>query len=515
MKKNDTIQLAITDMGVNGEGIGKAEGYTFFVKNAVIGDKVSAVITKMNKGYGYAKTLQVLKASPDRVDPPCPEAARCGGCQIMELSYPAQLRYKEQKVRNNLERLGGLDLTTFEFLPIIGMDSVNAADAQQVDGLTGRVPLHYRNKMQYPFGRTSEGRIVTGFYAGRTHYLIETDNCPVALPGDEKIRQAVCSFAERNGLSVYDEESGKGLLRHLLIRRGSATGQVMVCLVINGDCLERESAEKSTASREKNNALEQQLVDKLQEADSAICSICLNINKEKTNVILGKTIRCLCGEPYIEEEITCGPETTDNRGTLRFRISPLSFFQVNTKQTEKLYSTALSFADLKGDETVWDLYCGTGTISLFVAGVAKKVIGVEVIPAAIENAKENARLNGIDNADFLCGRSEELFPEAVLQNNEPADVVILDPPRKGCDAKLLDAIRKVGPEKIVYVSCDSATLARDLKILTGTEPAEGNSGTGMDGKADAIYKVEKVQPVDMFPNTIHCEAVVLMTRRTD
>lgn len=469
MKKNETIELSITDMGVNGEGIGKTDGYTFFVKNAVIGDTVSAVITKMKKGYGYAKMLKVLNASPDRVDPPCPEAARCGGCQIMELAYPAQLTFKEQKVRNNLERLGGLDLSSFAFLPIIGMDEES-------------VPLHYRNKMQYPFGRNADGRIVTGFYAGRTHYLIETDNCPVALPGDEKIRQAVCAFAERNGLSVYDEESGKGLLRHLLIRRGSATGQVMVCLVINGDDL---------GSME----TEQAFVAAMKETDPAICSICLNSNQEKTNVILGKTLRCLCGEPYIEEEITCGG------GTLRFCISPLSFFQVNTKQTEKLYGTALSFADLKGDETVWDLYCGTGTISLFVAGAAKKVIGVEVIPAAIEDAKENAGRNGIRNADFLCGRSEELFPEAVRQKNEPADVVILDPPRKGCDAKLLEAIRKVAPGKIVYVSCDSATLARDLKILTGADDREG-----------AIYNIEKVQPVDMFPNTVHVETVVLMSR---
>ena len=470
MNKNDRIELTITDMGVNGEGIGKKEGYTFFVKNAVIGDTVSAVITKMKKGYGYAKTLQVLSPSPDRIDPPCPEASRCGGCQIMELSYPAQLKYKETKVKNNLERIGGLDMSSFEFLPIIGMGE--------------EVPLHYRNKMQYPFGCTAEGRIVTGFYAGRTHYLIETKNCPVALQGDEKIRQAVCSFAEQNALSVYDEETGTGLLRHLLIRRGYATGQVMVCLVINGD-------ELGTLE------LERAFIAALKEADPAIRSISLNINKEKTNVILGKTLRCLSGERYIEEKITCGKEL------LRFQISPLSFFQVNTLQTEQLYGTALSFADLKGDETVWDLYCGTGTISLFLSKSAKKVIGVEVIPAAIEDANENAWLNGIDNAQFLCGKAEELFPEAVLQENLPADVVVLDPPRKGCDAKLLDAIRKVGPEKIVYVSCDSATLARDLKILTGGDPS---------WKDGASYQLKKVQPVDMFPHTVHVESVVLMIK---
>ena len=461
--------MTITDMGVNGEGIGKSEGYTFFVKNAVMGDEVSAVITKMKKGYGYAKMTEVLASSADRITPPCPEAGRCGGCQIMELSYPAQLVYKEKKVKENLERIGGLDLSGFDFLPIIGMGCETSA-----------VPLHYRNKMQYPFGLSSGGCIVTGFYAGRTHYLIETENCPVALPGDGKIRKAICDFAEENVLPVYDEESGNGLLRHLLIRRGSATGQVMVCLVINGDGL--------------GKGLEQQFVKRLRNADPAICSICLNINKEKTNVILGKMIRCLYGEPYIEEEITCS--AGNSAGTLRFCISPLSFFQVNTVQTEKLYSTVRSFADLHGDETVWDLYCGTGTISLFLAGACRKVIGVEVIPAAIDDANENARRNGIDNAEFLCGRSEAIFPEAVLQQHLPADVVILDPPRKGCDAKLLDAICKVGPERIVYVSCDTATLARDLKILTETS-----------------YQVEKVQPVDMFPNTVHVETVVCLSNK--
>lgn len=475
MKKNDKIQLTITDMGVNGEGIGKTEGYTFFVKNAVIGDTVSAVVTKMKKGYGYAKTQNVLIASPARVEPPCPEAARCGGCQIMELSYPAQLQYKEQKVRNNLERIGGIQLEEVEVFPIIGMDSD---------------PIRYRNKMQYPFGHTADGRIVTGFYAGRTHYLIETENCPVALPGDDIIRHAVCEFAMQHALPVYDEESGTGLFRHLLIRRGAATGQVMVTLVINGD-------ELGTLE------MEREFVAALKKADPAICSICLNTNKEKTNVILGKTLRCLDGRPYIEEKITCKDKE------LCFRISPLSFFQVNTIQTEKLYGTALSFAEQQGDETVWDLYCGTGTISLFLAGAVKEVIGVEVVPAAIEDANENAGLNGIENAEFLCGKAEELFPAAVLEENLPADVVILDPPRKGCDAKLLDAIRKVGPQKIVYVSCDSATLARDLKILTGRADGEATD----DDAHRHSYTVEKVQPVDMFPNTVHVETVVLLSRK--
>ena len=466
MKKNDRIQLKIIDMGVNGEGIGKTEGCTFFVKNAVIGDTVSAVVTKLKKGYGYAKMLEVQTPSSDRVDPICPVAEKCGGCQIMQLSYPAQLQYKEKKVRENLTRIGGIDLSTCQFDPIIGMDA--------------EVPCAYRNKMQYPLGRSTEGKVISGFYAGRTHYLIGTDHCPVSLPGEDAVRKAVCAFADAQGLSVYDEETGKGLLRHLLIRQGYATGEIMVCLVINGDSLGNEKREQA-------------FVDALRKTDPHICSICLNINTEKTNVILGKEIRCLYGEPYITDALSCG---IDAKKSLQFRISPQSFYQVNSAQTEKLYQKALEFADLNGDETVWDLYCGIGTISLFLAGHAEKVIGVEIVPPAIENAKENADLNGITNAEFLCGRSEEIFPEAAEEKAFRADVVILDPPRKGCDRALLDAIRKVGPEKIVYVSCDSATLARDLKILTGGEDASLHR-----------YQVEKVQPVDMFPNTVHVETV--------
>ncbi|MBR5930628.1 MAG: 23S rRNA (uracil(1939)-C(5))-methyltransferase RlmD [Lachnospiraceae bacterium] len=484
MKKNDRIQLKITDMGVNGEGIGKTEGCTFFVKNAVIGDTVSAVVTKLKKGYGYAKMQEVLEPSPDRVKPACPAAESCGGCQIMQLSYPAQLQYKEKKVRENLTRIGGIDLTSCQFDPIIGMDT--------------DVPLCYRNKMQYPLGRNADGKTISGFYAGRTHYLIGTENCPVALPEGDRIRRAVCEFADAQEISIYDEEIGEGLLRHLLIRQGYATGEIMICLVING---------KSLGSEKK----EQAFVEALLAADSNVRSICLNINKEKTNVILGREIRCLYGEPYITDALSCG---TGGEGaaekSLQFRISPQSFYQVNSAQTEKLYQKALEFADLKGNETVWDLYCGIGTISLFLAEHAAKVVGVEIVPPAIENAKENARLNGIANAEFFCGLAEEIFPRAAEDNDFRADVVILDPPRKGCDRSLLDAIRKVGPEKIVYVSCDSATLARDLKILTGGAEEEATSGNNV---LPHSYKVEKIQPVDMFPNTVHVETVVLMTRQ--
>ncbi|MCQ2530254.1 MAG: 23S rRNA (uracil(1939)-C(5))-methyltransferase RlmD [Lachnospiraceae bacterium] len=496
MNKNDIIELNITDIGVNGEGIGKFEGCTFFVKDAIIGDTVQAVITKVKKGYAYAKMLKILEPSEKRINPICPVAFRCGGCQIMQMSYASQLEFKEKKVRGNLERLGGIsfaedagaDVLAAEgptFYPIIG---ANMAEGESV-------PTQYRNKMQFPIGKNKEGAIVTGFYAGRTHYIIETEKCLASRPEDNKILAAVRAFAQEHQLSTYDETIGKGLLRHVMIRNGFSTGQVMVCLVINGDTLE-----KGSRCDAKDRDLEKKLVEHLLAVEPKIASICLNINKENTNAILGRKNICLYGKEYITDEIVCG------EGALQFQISPLSFFQVNSAQTSKLYGKALEFADLKGEENVWDLYCGIGTISLFLAGKAKKVYGVEIVPEAIEDAKNNARLNGIENAEFFCGKSEEVFPQLAnlpdeQGENRSADVVVLDPPRKGCDKILLDKIMEVGPEKIVYVSCDSATLARDLKILTSDE------------EANYTYTVEKVQPVDMFPNTVHVETVALLVKK--
>lgn len=501
IKKNDKIKLKITDMGVDGEGIGKYyetpdNGMTFFVKNAVIGDEVSALVTKVKKGYGYAKTLEILTASKDRVKPACEMAERCGGCQIMQLSYEAQLRFKENKVRNNIERLGGIKCG--EYLPILGME--------------GRELLRFRNKMQFPVGRNKEGRVITGFYAGRTHYIIETHDCLVSPDVNSRILEAFRGYVEEEGLSTYDEESGRGLIRHVLIRNGFYTGQIMVCIVINGD---------------KEDLNTDKLVDAITGIDILehwrIASISLNINKEKTNVILGSKVVNIYGSSYIEEKIiSSDPEMEP----LLFKINPLSFFQTNPFQTNKLYDTALEFAHLTGNETVWDLYCGAGTISLFLAQKARKVYGVEIVPEAIEAAKENAVRNGIANAKFYCGKSEVIFPEMVLRGNklqsglsagdnntgewcqgcgnggseyEP-DLVVLDPPRKGCDAVLIEAIRQVAPDRIVYVSCDSATLARDLKLLCDVEAA------------DSCYKVEKVRAVDMFPHTGHVECVVLLSK---
>lgn len=447
MKKNDLIEITVSDISVSGEGIGKVDGYTFFVKDAIIGDTVRAVITKMNKGYGFAKTLEVVSPSDIRVEPKCKEARRCGGCQIQCMSYQAQLDFKRKKVRDNLVRIGGFK--NVKVNETVGMEE----------------PFLYRNKAQYPVGRNKDGRIIYGFYAGRTHSIIETDSCFLGPAGAEKILNTIVLWMEKYNVEPYDEEAASGLVRHVLIRK-SRSGEFMVCLVINGQRLK--------------------YADELAAALPFVSSISYNIQTAKGNTILGSETVTIYGKPYI----------TDELGGLKFRISPRSFYQVNRTQTEKLYSAALEAANLKGDETVWDLYCGIGTISLFMAAKAKKVIGVEAVFEAVCDARENARLNNIENASFICGRAEEIVPqmiEAGAQGSAEKNIVVVDPPRKGCDEKLLLAILKIAPEKIVYVSCNPATLARDLKIL-----------------CEKDYRLESVCPVDMFPQTVSVETVCLL-----
>ncbi|MCF0141922.1 MAG: 23S rRNA (uracil(1939)-C(5))-methyltransferase RlmD, partial [Parasporobacterium sp.] len=370
----------------------------------------------------------------------------------------------------NLERIGGQK--DFILRPIIGMDRTDS----------GEIPLHYRNKTQYPVGLSKDGRVITGFYAGRTHYIIESDNCLAAPEANAFILKAICDFIEEAHLSVYDETTGKGLIRHILIRNGFHTGQTMVCLVINGFSLNAGSADGCEAKDSVKT--EDLLVRALLKADPSITSVCLNINTADTNVIMGDKCITLYGNDYIEDKIK----------DLTFRISPLAFFQVNGWQTEKLYDKALEYASLSGNETVWDLYCGTGTISLFLAQKAAHVYGVEIIKPAVDNAFVNAELNNISNASFYAGKSEVIFPEKC--KNIPPDVVVVDPPRKGCDKALLDAILEVEPERIVYVSCDSATLARDIKILSEK------------------YKLMEATPVDMFPHTVHVETVALLIKHS-
>lgn len=471
-QKNDVLEIEIIDQGTNGEGIGKIDGYALFVKDAIIGDVVRVKIMKAKKNYGFAKLIDIITPSPYRVEPICPKASSCGGCQIQAMNYQQQLKFKQDKVYNNIKRIGGI--TDFEMKPIMGMEELC------IKGKEANGPFHYRNKAQFPVGVNREGEIVSGFYAGRTHSIVEVVSCELGMKSGEErldvnaqVMDMVKEFMRKWGVTPYDEKTHQGLVRHVLIRIGAKTGQIMVCVVINGDELPHS----------------QELVNSLLEIPG-MSDISFNINKEKNNVILGKKIVSLYGPGYIEDFI----------GDVKFRISPLSFFQVNPTQTEKLYGKALEYAGLTGKETVWDLYCGIGSISLFLARSAKKVIGVEIVPEAIQDAKVNAAINEIDNAEFLVGAAEEVVPKYFQEHRGEAectpDVIVVDPPRKGCDEALLETMVQMAPKRIVYVSCDSATLARDLKWL-------GENG----------YRVMEVTPCDMFGQTVHVETVVLLSQR--
>ena len=450
-RKNDILTLDIEDCGVDGEGIGKADGFTVFVKDAVIGDRIKAKIIKAKKNYGYGRLMEVITPSPYRVKPACSIARQCGGCQIQALSYEEQLKFKEKKVRDHLERIGGFK--DLEMEPIMGMEE----------------PYHYRNKAQFPVGKNKDGKIITGFYAGRTHSIIENRDCILGVKQNKDVLDCVIGHMEKYHIQPYDETTGKGLVRHIMIRYGFHTDQIMVCLILNGDKLPAEKA----------------LVESLCEIPG-MTSITINVNKKRNNVILGNQLRLLWGQSYI----------TDSIGNVSYQISPLSFFQVNPIQTEKLYGKALEYAGLTGNETVWDLYCGIGTISLFLAQRAKFVRGVEIVPQAIDNARENAKINGIENVEFFVGKAEEVLPREYDKNGIYADVIVVDPPRKGCDEALLNTILKMKPERVVYVSCDSATLARDLKILCAEE-----------------YELKRVSTTDMFPQSTHVETVVLLSHK--
>lgn len=495
-QKNETVSVTIEDIGTEGEGIGKVEGFTLFVKDAVPGDTVLAKILKCKKNYAYARLEKVETPSPFRVEPECRYYRQCGGCQLQSLSYEKQLQFKQNKIRNNLIRIGGFDAEYVDqrMEPIVGMDE----------------PWHYRNKAQYPVGTDKDGNPITGFYAGRTHSIIANTDCALGVPENKEILERVLEYMKENRVSAYNELTGQGLIRHVLIRKGFTSGEIMVCLVVNSD-------KKTLPNQEK-------LLSRLTDIPN-MTSVSISINRERTNVIMGKEIHTLWGKDTISDTI----HVRDMQKTgypfigheLTFAISPLSFYQVNPVQTEKLYSLALEYAGLTGQETVWDLYCGIGTISLFLAGSAKKVYGVEIIPQAIEDAKANAQRNGIQNAEFFVGKAEEVLP-AFYEQREPEgavevpnvtagavaspadtdgadmrhpDVIVVDPPRKGCDEACLATMLKMQPSRIVYVSCDSATLARDLRIL-----------------CDGGYEVKRIQGVDQFGMTVHVETVVLLSK---
>ena len=463
MKKNDTFSVRIEDLSKEGAGIGHFEGQTFFIKGALPGDEILCGVTKLKKNYGFGRIIEILKPSEFRVTPPCHQFPGCGGCQIMGLSYEKQLEYKRRLVAENLTRIGGFPREQVEKIlePVIGMEE----------------PYHFRNKSQYPVAEGSDGEIQTGFYAARSHRIVPVSlesPCVIGQKSDAALLEIIKDWMRDNDVRAYDEALGKGIVRHILLRTAVSTGEKMVCLVINASQLLAKDA----------------LVEALSRVEG-VSSISYNVNTRRDNVIMGEVTRTIWGKEQIEDEI----------GGICFLISPRSFYQVNAFSTEKLYQKALEYAALSGGETVWDLYCGIGTISLFLARKAKKVYGVEVIPDAVRDAKKNALRNHAENMEFLLGKAEEVLPayyerEAEGRGAHP-DRIVLDPPRKGCDARLLSVVLQMAPERVVYVSCDPATLARDLKILT----EEGR------------YTLEKATPVDMFGHSMGIETVALLVKR--
>ena len=526
LQKNDLIMLEITDLTEEGQGVGKKDGLVFFVKDSVMGDKVEARILKGKKNYAYAKVEKLLEASPYRITPLCPVAGKCGGCQLQHLSYEKELAWKEDRIAQSLIRIAGLSPEEVE---------------RKKEGILGGVLTRYRNKAQYPVqsrkeirsgGATSvsdwkvDGKwpgknkieakekssdLSMGFYGFHSHRIIETEDCLINSAENPLILECIKEWAKEYKISGYEEETGKGLLRHIFLRKGFSTGEILLCLVLNGKSLPhgKELWEKleGLSLRVEEGGLQRGEdvscgMDAQSQADvyfgkngtvqGRIVGLCVNINEGSGNAILGRETLCLYGKDSIEDKI----------GELSFSISVPSFYQVNPMQTEKIYGKALEYAALTGEETVWDCYCGIGTISLFLAQKAKQVYGLEIVPEAIENAKKNAEKNNIHNAEFFVGAAEEVLPKWVEEQKREGkdvgnlvDVVSLDPPRKGCDETCLSAVLELSPKRIVYVSCDPGSLARDIKYL-------GEGG----------YKLEKWVGIDNFPRTGHVETIALLQK---
>ena len=453
VKKNEEYILDIINEGYEGEGVAKISGYPIFIQGALKGEKVKVVIVKANKNFAYGRLVEVIEASEGRVEPKCSNFKRCGGCKIQHMDYKTQLDFKYARVKDCMKKIAGLSEDIVKYP--IGMEDH---------------PYRYRNKVQLPIGMVN-GKLSIGFYAPRSHDIVDIDECLIQDEDGDKVSKVTKEWALKFNIEpafVNGKFNTKGLLRHVMIRKGFKTGGVMVVLV----------------ATKKDIPHIEEYIEAIRNEVNGIESIVLNVNSKDTNVILGEECITLWGNDTIKDYI----------GEFKFDISPLSFFQVNPVQTEILYGKALEYANLTGNETVFDAYCGTGTITLFLSKNAKKVYGVEIIEPAIINAKENARINNVTNVEFFVGKSEEVIPK-FIEDGIKADVIVVDPPRKGCDVKLLEAILEVKPERVVYVSCDPSTLARDLKVLV----SEG-------------YDVKEVQPVDMFPHTSHVENVALLIK---
>ncbi len=453
IQKNDYLENAyIEDLTHEGNGVTKIEGYPLFVPNTLPGENANIKVVKTGKNFGFGKLIELNEESKERQDPPCPIYHECGGCQIQHMTYEGQLRTKEKHVREVMKRIGKLEDVTVH--PTMGMER----------------PWHYRNKAQVPVGE-KDGRFVAGFYQKRSHEIIDMDNCPIQYEKNDEVIQHVKAICQRFGIQPYDETNHTGTLRHIMTRTAYETNEVMVVLVTRTPKLPHK----------------ERIVEELVKGIDGLKSIVQNVNSQKTNVIMGDQTEVLWGEEVIYDFI----------GDIKFAISARSFYQVNPEQTRVLYEKALEYAEIGPDHTVIDAYCGIGTISLFLAQKAKKVYGVEIVPQAIEDAKNNARLNGMENVEFEVGAAEVVIPKW-YEEGIRADVLVVDPPRKGCDEALLNTILAMKPEKVVYVSCNPSTLARDLRILE-----------------DGGYKTLEVQPVDMFPQTMHVEAVARIELRTE
>jgi 23S rRNA (uracil1939-C5)-methyltransferase len=450
VKKNEIVEMEFIDMTHEGDGVGKVNGYPLFVPYGLPGERAKVKVLKVKKNFGYGKLIEITKQSTERIEPPCDVFYQCGGCQLQHMSYEMQLKVKQKQVQDALRKIGHIE--DIPIHPTIGMED----------------PWRYRNKVQIPV-RGKDGRLETGFFRKRSHDIIDMDTCPITHEQNDRMVEAVRRIAEDAGITPYDEENHRGTLRHIMVRNGQATDEIMIVLV--------------TRTEQLNNV--EKIVKEITKSYPNIKSIIQNINSKRTNVILGDKTKVLWGEEYIYDTI----------GDIKFAISAKSFYQINPVQTKKLYDKALEYANLTGQETVIDAYCGIGTISLFLAKRAKKVFGVEIVPEAIDDAKNNAKLNGIDNAEFFVGAAEKVMSWWKAQGLKP-DVVVVDPPRKGCDEELLQAIIEMKPKKVVYVSCNPSTLARDLRILE-----------------DGGFKTVEVQPVDMFPQTSHVECCALLIKK--
>lgn len=464
IEKGQSYELTIEDMSTDGQGIGRIEGMAVFVDGAVIGDEIKAELTKLKKNYAFGRLTEIIEPSPHRVESSCGYSGNCGGCSLQSMRYEAQLEWKQKMIRDKLSRIGGIEDPVVH--DTIGMDE----------------PRRYRNKAQFPVGEANgaAGAAAVGFYQAKSHQVVNCEECLIQSEPAEQLAKALREYMKTDHISAYDEKTGKGLIRHLVVKTAFGTGEVMAILVINGKGL--PNGEKLVYMMD--DAIAELGPDPVTGVEYSLESVIININKKKTSEIMGEDCITLAGKPTILEQA----------GKLNFEISPLSFYQVNPVQMVKLYDKALEYAGLTGKETVLDLYCGVGTMGLYCASNAKKVIGIESVKSAVLDANRNAVINGIVNAEFICGRAEEELPK-LLEQGIKAEVVILDPPRSGCDPVLLEAVAETKPDRIVYVSCDPATLARDIKIL-------GEKG----------YRFVEAQPVDMFPHTGHVETVVLMSR---